>query len=72
MKITDPDLLGVEPALRRAAKVARIRAAFHDSSVVYWKNGRVVAEKVSLREARRLQRELKIEEAAAHRHTPPA
>ena len=60
-KIKDPDLLGVEAALLRAAKDARIVAAFTDTPLVTWEDGRVVRTRISLAEARRLQRELKRE-----------
>ena len=35
----------VEPALKRAAKVARRTARMYGTPVYFWKNGRVVAEK---------------------------
>lgn len=35
----------VEPALRRAAKVARKTAKMHGTPLYFWKNGKVVAEK---------------------------
>jgi len=35
----------VEPALKRAAKVARKTARMYGTPVYVWKNGRVVAEK---------------------------
>lgn len=46
LKIRDPDLAKVEPALRRAAKQARrIAAATHTPLIIY-KNGRVVRQTV--------------------------
>jgi hypothetical protein len=35
----------VEPALKRAAKVARKTAQMYGTPLYFWKNGRVVAEK---------------------------
>jgi hypothetical protein len=35
----------VEPALRRAAKVARKTARMYGTPLYFWKDGRVVAEK---------------------------
>jgi hypothetical protein len=35
----------VEPALRRAAKVARKTAKMYGTKLYFWKNGKVVAEK---------------------------
>jgi hypothetical protein len=58
-RVSDPDLAGVEAALLRAAKRARIAAAVADVPLVLWENGRVVRRRVSLAEARRLQRELR-------------
>jgi hypothetical protein len=34
----------VEPALKRAAKVARKTARMYGTPVYYWENGKVVAE----------------------------
>jgi hypothetical protein len=34
----------VEPALKRAAKVARKTAKMYGTKLYYWKNGKVVAE----------------------------
>jgi hypothetical protein len=45
--------------MRRAAKQARIVAALTDTPLVIWKNGRIVRKRISLAEARRLQRELR-------------
>jgi hypothetical protein len=58
-KVSDPDILGAEAAMHRAAKQARIVAAIADIPLVLWVNGRIVRKKISLAEARRLQRELK-------------
>ncbi len=58
-EVTDPDILGAEPALQRAAKEARIVAAFTDTPLVIWENGRIKRKRISLTEARRLQRELR-------------
>ncbi len=35
----------VEPALKRAAKVARKTAKMYGTRLYFWKNGKVVAEK---------------------------
>jgi hypothetical protein len=35
----------VEPALKRAAKVARRTAKMYGTKLYFWKNGKVVAEK---------------------------
>jgi len=35
----------VEPALKRAAKVARKTARMYGTRLYFWKNGKVVAEK---------------------------
>ena len=35
----------VEPALKRAAKVARKTAKMYGTPLYFWKNGKVVAEK---------------------------
>jgi hypothetical protein len=36
----------VEPALKRAAKVARKTAKMYGTPLYFWKNGKVVAEKL--------------------------
>jgi len=41
-RVKDPDLLGVEPALRRAAKAARRIARATNTPLVIWENGKVV------------------------------
>ena len=38
----DPDLLGVEPALLRAAKAARRIAKATNTPLIIWENGKVV------------------------------
>ncbi len=45
-KLRDPDLVGAEIALRRAAERVRRRAAETGSTVVVVKDGKVVWEKV--------------------------
>ena len=35
----------VEPALKRAAKVARRTAKMYGTKLYFWKNGKVIAEK---------------------------
>ena len=45
-KPRDPDLVGAEVAMRRAAKRARRRAAETTGSVVVYKDGKIVQEKV--------------------------
>lgn len=45
-KPRDPDLTGAEVAMRRAAKCARRRAAETTGSVVVFKDGKIVQEKV--------------------------
>lgn len=61
-KVSDPDIIGAEAAMLRAAKQARIVAAVTDTPLVLWVNGRIVRKKVSLAEARRLQRELRADQ----------
>ena len=46
-KPRDPDLAGAEVAMRRAAKRARRRAAETTGSVVVYKDGKIVQEKIS-------------------------
>jgi len=46
-KPRDPDFVGAEVAMRRAAKRARRRAAETTGSVVVFKDGKIVQEKVS-------------------------
>lgn len=41
-KVTDPDILGVGPALRRAARRARELAARTNTPLVIWRDGKVV------------------------------
>jgi hypothetical protein len=60
----DPDFAGFEAAMLRAAKQARIIAAVTDTPLVLWEDGRVVHKRISLTEARRLQRELREELSA--------
>jgi hypothetical protein len=45
-KPRDPDLVGAEEAMRRAAKRARQRAAETTGSVAVYKDGKIVLEKV--------------------------
>ena len=41
-RVKDPDLRGVEPALRRAAKAARQIAKATQTPLVIWEGGKVV------------------------------
>jgi hypothetical protein len=41
-RVKDPDLLGVEPALRRAAKAARRIAKATNTPLIIWEDGKVV------------------------------
>ena len=41
-RLSDPDIRGVEPALRRAAKAARRIAAATHTPLVIWQEGKVV------------------------------
>jgi len=41
-RVKDPDIRGVEPALRRAAKTARRIAKATHTPLVIWENGKVV------------------------------
>jgi hypothetical protein len=43
----DPDLVGAEAAMKRAAKKARLKASRLGTSVVVWTDGRVVEEQQS-------------------------
>lgn len=45
-KATDPDLLGAETALRRAARRARETARSTRTPLVIWRDGKVVKEHV--------------------------
>ena len=45
-RVKDPDLRGVEPALRRAAATARRIARATNTPLVVWENGRVVEKRV--------------------------
>ncbi len=45
-KPRDPDLVGAEVAMRRAARRARRRAAETTGSVAVFKDGKIVQEKV--------------------------
>lgn len=40
--VTDPDILGVGPALKRAAKRARRIAAMTNTPLAIYENGRIV------------------------------
>jgi hypothetical protein len=46
-KTTDPDMLGAETALRRAARRARQVARQTGTPIVIWRDGRVVEEYVT-------------------------
>ncbi len=50
-KPRDPDLVGAEDAMRRAAKRARRRAAETTGSMAVYKDGKIVQEKVGKGEA---------------------
>ncbi len=41
-RVKDPDILGVEPALRRAAQAARRIAKATNTPLIIWENGKVV------------------------------
>ncbi len=45
-RVKDPDIRGVEPALKRAALAARRIAKITGIPHVIWKDGRVVPERV--------------------------
>lgn len=45
-KVSDPDIIGAEKALLRAAKRARRIAAMTGTPLVIYENGRVVEKKV--------------------------
>lgn len=45
-KPRDPDLVGAEVAMRRAAKRARRRAAETSGSVAVYRDGKIVQEKI--------------------------
>jgi hypothetical protein len=50
-KATDPDMVGAEAALRRAARRARETARSTGTPLVIWRDGKVVKESVdSVRE----------------------
>lgn len=44
--VNDPDILGVEPALKRAAKRARRIAAMTGTPLVVYEKGRIVEKHV--------------------------
>jgi hypothetical protein len=46
-KTTDPDMIGAEAALRRAARRARLVARQTGTPIVIWRDGRVVEEYVT-------------------------
>ncbi len=46
-KPRDPDFVGAEAAMHRAAKRARRRAGETSGSVVVYKDGKIVQEKIS-------------------------
>jgi len=48
-KVTDPDIVGADKALIRAAKRARRIAAITDTPLVIWRNGHVWEEKVDIK-----------------------
>lgn len=41
-RVKDPDIRGVEPALRRAAQTARRIARATGTPLIVWENGKVV------------------------------
>jgi hypothetical protein len=41
-RVKDPDIRGVEPALRRAAKAARRIAKATNTPLIIWEDGKVV------------------------------
>ena len=41
-RVKDPDIRGVEPALRRAAKAARRIAKLTHTPLIIWEDGKVV------------------------------
>jgi hypothetical protein len=45
-RVKDPDLLGVEPALRRAARAARRIAKATNTPLVIWEDGKVVMKRI--------------------------
>ncbi len=45
-RIKDPDLRGVQPALRRAAQAARRIAKATHTPLIIWENGKVVEKRV--------------------------
>lgn len=48
-KVTDPDIVGAEKALIRAAERARRIAAITGTPLVIWRNGHVSEEKVDIK-----------------------
>jgi hypothetical protein len=45
-RVKDPDIRGVEPALRRAARAARRIAAATNTPLVVWQDNKVVRKRV--------------------------
>ena len=46
-RVRDPDLVGAEAAILRAARRARLRAAANRTPIAIWEDGKVVWVKVS-------------------------
>lgn len=45
-RVKDPDIRGVGPALRRAAKAARRIAKATNTPLVVWENGKIVEKRI--------------------------